>query len=398
VGVHQGESTQGADARPRGIQPTRARTLADYRDAPDVWLDLFTVETRQEFLDHGGDVTGFREKRWKTVQKIKHGDYLLCYLTGASRWVGLLEVTSEPVYDEAPIWKSDVFPSRVGVRVVLALPPEQGVPVLDMRDELTVFQGLDNPNRWQGPFRGSPVRWKTPDGEAVVRALREAEANPVVRPLGRLATRRARPTERNETTDGTVVVPEDDEGKTPEETGPAATTHTEIQYLLLKLGADMGFDVHVASNDQGREWKGQRLGDMPRRRAILPKQFDPVTNRTIELIDVLWLDGNSIEAAFEIESTTSIYSGILRMSDLLAQQPNISVPLFLVAPDERRDEVVRQVNRPTFERMNPPLVDVCRYISFEGLREALSAAQNFISFLKPTWLQTISESCALDDL
>ena len=64
--------------------------------------------------------------------------------------VGLLEVTSEPVYDEAPIWKSDVVPSRVGVRVVLALPPEQGVPVLDMRDELTVFQGLDNPNRWQG--------------------------------------------------------------------------------------------------------------------------------------------------------------------------------------------------------------------------------------------------------
>ncbi len=177
---------------------------------------------------------------------------------------------------------------------MLALPPEQGVPVLDMRDELTVFQGLDNPNRWQGPFRGSPVRWKTPDGEAVVRALREAEANPVVRPLGRLATRRAGPTERHETTDGTVVVPEDDEGKTPEETGPAATTHTEIQ--------------------------------------------------------------------FEIESTTSIYSGILRMSDLLAQQPNISVPLFLVAPDERRDEVIRQVNRPTFERMNPPLVDVCRYI------------------------------------
>ena len=70
------------------------------------WLDLFTVETWKEFLDHGGDVTGFREKRWKTVQKIKHGDYLLCYLTGASRWVGLLEATSEPVYDETPIWKS----------------------------------------------------------------------------------------------------------------------------------------------------------------------------------------------------------------------------------------------------------------------------------------------------
>lgn len=51
-------------------------------------------------------------------------------------------------------------------------------------------------------------RQATPYREAVVRAPREAEAIPVVRPLGRLATRRARPTERHETTDGTVVVPE----------------------------------------------------------------------------------------------------------------------------------------------------------------------------------------------
>ena len=59
-----------------------------------------TVETWKEFLDHGGDVTGFREKRWKTVQKIRRGDCLLCYLTGASRWVGLLEAAGDPVYDD----------------------------------------------------------------------------------------------------------------------------------------------------------------------------------------------------------------------------------------------------------------------------------------------------------
>ena len=53
--------------------------------------------------------------------------------------------------------------------------------------------------------------------------------------------------------------------------------------------------------------------------------------------------------AFEVESTTSIYSGLLRMSDLLFRQPNISVPLFLVAPEERRLKVMQQVNRPTFD-------------------------------------------------
>jgi hypothetical protein len=60
------------------------------------WLDLFTVETWKEFLDHGGNVSGFSERRWATVQKIKLGDYLLCYLTRVSRWVGLLEVVGKP--------------------------------------------------------------------------------------------------------------------------------------------------------------------------------------------------------------------------------------------------------------------------------------------------------------
>jgi hypothetical protein len=68
-----------------------------------------------------------------------------------------------------------------------------------------------------------------------------------------------------------------------------------------------------------------RLGSMLK---ALPLHFDEATNTTIELIDVLWLKGKTIVAAFEIESTTSIYSGLLRMSDLIAMQPNLNIPLF----------------------------------------------------------------------
>jgi len=57
---------------------------------------------------------------------MKPGDYLLCYLTRVSRWVGVLEVTGEPLFDGAPIWSSGVFPNRVRVRVVLAVRPELG--------------------------------------------------------------------------------------------------------------------------------------------------------------------------------------------------------------------------------------------------------------------------------
>jgi hypothetical protein len=39
-------------------------------------------------------------------------------------------------------------------------------------------------------------------------------------------------------------------------------------------------------------------------------------------------------------------------------------PLYLVAPDERRQKVFAEVNRPTFSRLSPPLVDLCRVIAF----------------------------------
>jgi hypothetical protein len=73
------------------------------------WLDLFTPVTWQEFLDAGAKVSGFREARWSTLQKVRPGDYFLCYATGISRWIGLLEVTSEAFRDTAKVWKDETF-------------------------------------------------------------------------------------------------------------------------------------------------------------------------------------------------------------------------------------------------------------------------------------------------
>jgi len=118
-----------------------------------------------------------------------------------------------------------------------------------------------------------------------------------------------------------------------------------------------GLDLWVADNDRSKQFKGQMLGDLKNMKSSLPLQFAPATMKTIQLIDVLWIQGNAIVAAFEIESTTSIYSGLLRMSDLKAMQPNLQIPVYLVAPDERRQKVFDEVNRPTFSKLlNPPLV------------------------------------------
>lgn len=386
--VDHGRRIQGAslDRRLNSMDVSIQRTY---------WLNLFSVETWQEFLDAGADVTGFSESRWTSVMRIREGDILLCYLTGVSRLVAVLEVVDAPYQDTTPIWKKAVYPSRVRVKVVVTLTPETAVPFTDLRDELSIFRDLQNPNAWTGRVRGSPTKWSAPDGKAVLRAIEAAKADPIARPMRGM--RRSRPKTVSEQ-GGEYTVPVDDEKDEAVllEPARAESAHDEIQWMLLRLGNDMGLHVWVARNDRSREVQGNRFADLPRLRTSLPLQFDTVTNQIIEYIDVLWLNGNAIAAAFEIESTTSIDSGLLRMSDLVAMQPNLNIPLFIVAPDERRDKVIDEINRPTFSRRDPPLYTVCRFIPFSTLRAEVPRLLEIGPYLRPEVLDRLSEDCTRD--
>jgi hypothetical protein len=102
----------------------------------------------------------------------------------------------------------------------------------------------------------------------------------------------------------------------------------------------------------------------------LPLNYDETTIRTIEQIDVLWLRGRAIVRAFEVEHTTSIYSGILRMADLLALQPNMNIKLHIVTPYARRDKVFQEIQRPVFSLLDEaPLSERCTYLSYDSIQE-----------------------------
>lgn len=377
------------------------------------WLDLFTYETWQEFLQAGGRVAGFNANRIKTVQSMRPGDMLLCYLTGVSRWIGLLRVIGPAPDDQSRIWSRADFPARIGVEVVVQLTPETAIPVLEMRDRLSIFQNLRSRNAWSVAFRRSPAKFSRDDGRIVVAALHNAAKNPIERPLDKTKLAKVPPILLRSGSIGAVTIPEpeteNDESPSPSDPAPTdaagqpterreASAHSEIQWLLLKLGNDMGLDVWVARNDRNLSFEEQRFADLPKMRTALPVQFDDATRRTIELIDVLWLDGNAIKAAFEIESTTSIFSGLLRMSDLISMQPNINIDLYIVAPNERRNKVIQEINRPTFARLSSPMAEMCRYISFEELREQIKVANPILRYLKPEFVEGFAESCQIEEV
>lgn len=141
------------------------------------WLDLFTVQTYEEFQKAGAKVSGFRERQWARCQRIQPGDKLLCYLTGISRWVGVLTVTQPAYQSEERLWEMEVFPVRLGVTPEILLPPEHGIP------HQSLILSLHSPAKaWAGYLRGSPNLLKTEDGQVIVEALAKAKQTPVLRP------------------------------------------------------------------------------------------------------------------------------------------------------------------------------------------------------------------------
>lgn len=370
------------------------------------WIDLFTGDTWRQFRAAGARVSGFRALRRKTVAKIKPGDVLLCYLTGVMHWIGALEVIG-PTNDQSEIWKEDEFPARLAVQPIVMLDPEFGIPMSRLKGKVDFFATSDDAGKFKGFVRGSPNQFRhVEDGELILKLLRDAERNPVAIPVDprKLAKKlffRAEGKIGKKAIATLVSVPEPEEaesGTTPPEPAklesPLATTrHTEIQYHLLQLGAGMGLDVWVARNDRSRNWRNTALGNMPKMVEVLPTQFNEATQRTIELIDVLWLKGNSIVAAFEVECTTSVYSGLLRMSDLLALQPNLDIKLYLVAPDERRDKVEQEICRPTFGLREKPLAKICGFLSFSRLVEKVDGIRKLglASHLNPAFLEEVAE-------
>jgi type II restriction enzyme len=156
--------------------------------------------------------------------------------------------------------------------------------------------------------------------------------------------------------------------------GDSERTHTEIQAWLRDLGLALGYDVWIASNDRSRPFNGIPLGHGCLER--LPNAIATSKGAdSIRLIDVLWLEkgGDHVAAAFEVEHSTSIYSGIVRMLDLALSGSDLhaTAGLFLVAPDAREAEVRAQLQRPAFSRVADLDISYLPYGELERNREAI---------------------------
>lgn len=149
-----------------------------------------------------------------------------------------------------------------------------------------------------------------------------------------------------------------------------ADLHTEMQYHLLKIGKAIGYDVIAASNDRSKCHDGNSFSFLSLDRfpdLDVPEEV----GKTIQLIDVVWFEkgSNRVACAFEVEKSTSIYSGILRLEDLYFSFPDAAPSLYLVIPDAREKETRLQLQRPSMRNRQ---IDI-HYLLFSELRNDCDA-------------------------
>jgi hypothetical protein len=347
------------------------------------YIHLFSPETHEAFSQSTRKVTGFRVRQKALAEKIKAGDIFICYITRLSRWCGLLEVVDGPYEDGTPLFlpSDDPFTIRFRVEPKVWLPLTQAIPIHadQIWQHLSFTQTIEKNSRgWTGLLRNNLNKINEKDGKLLTYCLLQQNKTATAYPLNEQDQKKL----KNHTVNRTdkiveVSVPSDSElvdGDAPTQ-NPEVRESIKMQALLAQIGACMGMRIWLPKADRSRvlkEWKKgtEALLD------TLPLNYDETTLSTIEQIDVIWLKGRSITRAFEVEHTTSVYSGILRMADLLALQPNMNINLYIVAPDSRQEKVFQEIRRPVFSLLESgPLSERCSYIPYRNLK-ALSKVKH----------------------
>lgn len=321
----------------------RKRTLDEVRQ----FLPQREIENLEKIY-HGSDfivwgaVPGpMNENRW---EKMAPGDVVLIYNSGRIRFAGEIAAKVRNRDLARYFWREDEGGSTWELMYFIVNEEKTDVPI-EKLNPLFGYQPHYRPQGFSMINEDAVLRFAQDYGDilGVLKTLERGET------LIHIPTRNAAISARID-----------------ERIERVPTEHDEMQWRLIRLGQLAKCNVWVPRNDQPKQYQGHQFRD------FVLHEFHQTMDvpRSIENIDVVWkLGPYSIKSAFEIEHSTSIYSGILRLSDLRAEAPNSNYPLFIVASEDRRRRVFDELRRPTFSGPCLRLNEVIRFLGYEKVRE-----------------------------
>ncbi|UJH90929.1 hypothetical protein LZ575_19915 [Antarcticibacterium sp. 1MA-6-2] len=150
--------------------------------------------------------------------------------------------------------------------------------------------------------------------------------------------------------------------------------HAQIQIALYFIGKQLNFRTWIAQNDKGILYQNKRIGEYDGVISSLGDEklmsgwSDAV--QAALLIDCIWFkNGKLMPAVMEIEHSTGVTSGLSRMKNFKDKFPPYPTRYVIVAPDEIRDKVIKEANKPQFRDLDT------RYFTYSAVEELYALCQ-----------------------
>jgi len=118
-------------------------------------------------------------------------------------------------------------------------------------------------------------------------------------------------------------------------------THTQVQGMLVELGNLLGYDTYSA--DQSPVYRDTNIGELATLDS-LPEFTSKRILNTVRQIDVIWLEDEFPTCCFEVEHSTDVTKGLLRMHQLAKFQTQF----FIVGPDALRRKFETETSKSPF--------------------------------------------------
>jgi len=146
--------------------------------------------------------------------------------------------------------------------------------------------------------------------------------------------------------------------------------HSDIQGVLLELGNMLGYDTYVA--DPSKVYRGEILGNLATLKEIPQFTYQRLLD-TVKNIDVIWFEEEFPKFCFEIEHTTGVTMGLLRLYQI---RKITDAKFFVIAPEEIISKFQTEISKDPFHQIRE------RYIfrSYKQLSEVFKCALTYHEF------------------
>jgi hypothetical protein len=155
-------------------------------------------------------------------------------------------------------------------------------------------------------------------------------------------------------------------GEARENTDIDVNSHEAAEAILLMLGNLLGYDTYTP--DASRTFEGRKLGEIATLEDLPPFTAEKIMD-SVRNIDVVWIKDEWPEYFFEVEHTTGVTPGLLR----IFQARKLSTKFFIIGPKDVLKRFEREVLKAPFNAIKEKYC----FRSYEELHEMYLATTQY---------------------